>query len=521
MALQNDYSVEELIAQNSTSKQKFSKLEAERSAVIDRARECSKLTIPSVVTDDGHTETDDLVTPYQAVGSRLVHNLASKLLLALLPPNTSFFRLLPNDDVKNTLQQQQAGAVDELEKNLVMLEQAMMKQIEREALRVPIYEATKSLIIGGNALLYKTDTGLKSYKMENFVVSRDFSGNPVEIIAKEAVTKDTLPEDILTQLANDPDIADSAKVTIYTRAIFKEGKWYEFQEVEEIIVDGSDVKYNTIRELPFIPLRWTSINGESYGRGLVEQYLGDFRSLEGLYQLLMESSAVMSRVLFGKRAGSTVDIADINEAENGICILGDLENDITTLRVDKGADLQVPMQMVQDLIRRLEQAFLVASSAARDSERTTATEIRYMAADLEKSLGGVYSILSLELQRPLAYLLLNQSKANVESLGIDMIIVTGIEALGRNVELDKIRQFNQLIQELGSPEIILSRLNIDVYIEKIANSLSLDVTDLIKSQEQIQQEQAAAQEQALAQQGAGNLVDAGTKDLPQAMMQQG
>jgi hypothetical protein len=229
----------------------------------------------------------------------------------------------------------------------------------------------------------------------------------------------------------------------------------------------------------------------------------------------------MSRVLFGKRAGSTVDIADINEAENGICILGDLENDITTLRVDKGADLQVPMQMVQDLIRRLEQAFLVASSAARDSERTTATEIRYMAADLEKSLGGVYSILSLELQRPLAYLLLNQSKANVESLGIDMIIVTGIEALGRNVELDKIRQFNQLIQELGSPEIILSRLNIDVYIEKIANTLSLDVTDLIKSQEQIQQEQAAAQEQALAQQGAGNLVTAGTKDLPQAMMQQG
>lgn len=521
MAQQNIYTVEELITSNSTSKQKFSKLEAERSAVIDRARECSKLTIPSVVTDDGHTETDDLVTPYQAVGSRLVHNLASKLLLALLPPNTSFFRLLPNDDVKNTLQQQESGAVDELEKNLVILEQAMMKQIEREALRVPIFEACKSLIIGGNALLYKTETGIKSYKMENFVVSRDFSGNPVEIITKEAVTRDTLPEDILAQLANDPQIADSSKVTIYTRAILKEGKWYEFQEVEEIIVEGSDLTYNNIRELPFIPLRWTAINGENYGRGLVEQYLGDFRSLEGLYQLLMESSAVMSRVLFGKRAGSTVDIDDINGAENGICILGDLENDITTLQVNKNSDMQVPMQMVQDLIRRLEQAFLVASSAARDSERTTATEIRYMAADLEKSLGGVYSVLSLELQRPLAYLLLSQSKANVESLGIDMVIVTGIEALGRNVELDKIRQFNQLIQELGSPEIILSRLNVGVYIEKIANSLSLDVTDLIKSEEQLQQEQQAAQQQQLLQQGAGNLVDAGTQELPKQMMNQG
>lgn len=518
MAQQN-YTVEELLATNSTSKQKFSKLDADRSAVLDRARECSKLTIPSVVTDSGHTESDDLATPYQAVGSRLVHNLASKLLLALLPPNTSFFRLVPNQAVADQLKQQQ-GAKDQLETNLVALEQEMMRQIEREALRVPVFEACKSLIIGGNALLYKTETGIKSYKMANYVVSRDYSGNPVEIITRESVTRDTLPPDILTQLANDPEIADSSKVTIYTRAIYKEGVWYEFQEVEEILVDGSEAQYKDAKELPFIPLRWTSINGESYGRGLVEQYLGDFRSLEGLYQLLMESSAVMSRVLFGKRAGSTVDIDDINEAENGICILGDLENDITTLRVDKGADLQVPMNMVQDLIRRLEQAFLVASSAARDSERTTATEIRYMAADLEKSLGGVYSILSLELQRPLAYLLLKQAQANVEALGIEMVIVTGIEALGRNVELDKIRQFNQLIQELGSPEIILSRLNVGVYIEKIANSLALDVSNLIKSEQQIQQEQAQAQQQQLMQQGASNLVDAGTQQVPQAVIQQ-
>lgn len=516
---QTQYSVEELLSLNSTSKEKFSKLDSDRTAVLDRARECSKLTIPSVVTDSGHTESDDLATPYQAVGSRLVHNLASKLLLALLPPNTSFFRLVPDQAITETLKTQQ-GAKDKLETNLVALEQEMMRQIEREALRVPVFEACKSLIIGGNGLLYKTDTGIKSYKMSNYVVARDFSGNPVEIIARESVTRDTLPVDILTQLANDPEIADSSKVTIYTRAIFKEGVWYEFQEVEEILVEGSDKIYKDVKDLPFIPLRWTSINGENYGRGLVEQYLGDFRSLEGLYQLLMEASAVMSRVLFGKRAGSTVDIDDINDAENGTCILGDLENDITTLQVGKNADLQVPLQMVQDLIRRLEQAFLVASSAARDSERTTATEIRYMAADLEKSLGGVYSILSLELQRPLAYLLLQQAKANVEQLGIEMVIVTGIEALGRNVELDKIRQFNQLIQELGSPEIILSRLNVSVYIDKIANSLSLDVSGLIKTEEQIQQEQQAQQQQALMQQGAGNLVDASTKQLPQAAIQQ-
>ena len=506
------YSVEELLETDSTSREKFQKLDSSRSSVLDRARECSKLTIPSVVTDDGHTESDDLSTPYQAVGARLVHNLSNKLLLALLPPNTSFFRLLPNPEVVDVLKQQE-GNTDELEKNLVTIENEMMKQIEREALRVPIFEAIKSLIIGGNALLFKTEEGVKSYRMANYVVQRDFSGNPIEIIAKESLAKHSLPEDILQQVLSDPDLQEAENVTIFTRCIKKDGTWYMFQEVEGFVVEGSEQTFKADDEIPFIPLRWTSINGENYGRGLVEQYLGDFRSLEALYQLLLEASSVMSRVIFGKRAGSVLDVDDINEAENGVCILGDLENDITVLRVDKGADLQVPMNMVQDLTRRLEQAFLVASSAARDSERTTATEVRMMAADLENSLGGVYSLLSLELQLPLASLLLKQSKINVESLGIDLVIVTGVEALGRTAELDRIRQFNALLQEIGAPELVLSRMNVGVYIDKIANALSMDATGLIKSEEQIAQEQQAAQQEQMMQQGQQGLMNAAEAQL--------
>lgn len=516
---EKQYTPEEIISLDGSSKEKFSKLDSDRTSVLDRARECSKLTIPSVITDDGHTESDDLTSPYQAVGARLVANLANKLLLALLPPNTSFFRLLPQEEVKDLAKQQ--GANDEMERSLVAVENALMRQIEREALRVPIFEALKSLIIGGNALLYKTDAGIKSYRMANYVVQRDYSGNPVEIITKEEMRNAALPDDIREAIMTDPDLKEATKVVLYTRAIKKEGQWHTFQEVEDFLVPDSDEIVQDADKLPFIPLRWTSINGESYGRGLVEQYLGDFRSLEALYQLLLEASSVMSRVIFGKRAGSVLDVDDINNAENGVCILGDLEQDITTLRVDKAGDLQVPLNMIQDLTRRLEQAFLVASSAARDSERTTATEVRLMAADLESSLGGVYSLLSLELQQPLAYLLLAASNANVKALGIDVVVITGVEALGRTAELDKIRQFNALLQETGAGEMILQRMNIGAYIDKIANALSMDATGLIKSEEQIQQEQQAAQQQALTQQGAGNLVNAATQTLPEEAIKQG
>lgn len=130
-----------------------------------------------------------------------------------------------------------------------------------------------------------------------------------------------------------------------------------------------------------------------------------------------------------------------------------------------------------------------------------------MANDLEESLGGLYSIMSLELQRPLAHQLLNSSKVKVDIKLSDIVIVTGIDALGRNVELDKILQFTQIIQGMGSPELILPKMKLDGFIKMIGNAISLDVSTLIKTDEELQAEQSAQQEQQLAMQGATNVVD--------------
>jgi hypothetical protein len=74
---------------------------------------------------------------------------------------------------------------------------------------------------------------------------------------------------------------------------------------------------------------------------------------------------------------------------------------------------------------------------------------------------------------------------------------------------------------LGSPEIILSRLNVGAYISKIANSLGLDTSDLIKSDEQIQQEQQAAQQQQLLQQGGGAMAQEAGAEAGRQITQQG
>ena len=64
-------------------KTRWTKLDSERTAVIDRAKQCTELTIPSLLVDTAHTEEATLSTPYQSLGARATNNLASKLLLSL------------------------------------------------------------------------------------------------------------------------------------------------------------------------------------------------------------------------------------------------------------------------------------------------------------------------------------------------------------------------------------------------------------------------------------------------------
>ncbi len=74
-----------------TARQRYTQLTHDRTQFLDTAVDCSELTLPYLIKD----ETDGpyhkkLITPWQSVGASAVVNLAAKLSLALLPPQTSF-----------------------------------------------------------------------------------------------------------------------------------------------------------------------------------------------------------------------------------------------------------------------------------------------------------------------------------------------------------------------------------------------------------------------------------------------
>jgi len=480
----------------------YGALETRRRSLEYLWKESSKLTLPYIFPEEGISESAELPTPFNSIGPSAVNALASKLLLTLLPPTGNFFRLLPYEDDVEELDEDARQEVDTL---LSRAEQDILMEIDKQALRVPLYEAMKYLIITGNSLVYKVPNGsIKTFSPYEYVVERDYIGNVLKIVIREYISKTALPDKVIDLLEQDEenktDKTEEQEVAIYTVVLrTSSNKFSTYQEVEGNMIPGS---YKTYKEnlLPYIPLRWTSSNNEYYGRGLVEQYLGDLRRLEGLSQMLMEASGISAKTIFGLRPGSTTKIEDLNQAYNGDFIMGDLEREVSVLRVEKGNDLAVAERQAQLIESRLAQAFLMLSGQVRDSERTTATEVRAVAAELEATLGGTFSILAAELQLPLIALVMNDINPNFDEL-TEPAITTGVSAISREKDFNNLNIMMQTLSQLG-PEVVAQYLDIEGYLKAVSTSLGFDASTMVKTEEdrlkeqqqqmQMQQEQVAA-----------------------------
>ena len=82
------------------ARDRYTQLTRGRTQFLHTAVECSRLTLPYLIQEDLSSRPDHqkLHTPWQSVGAKCTVNLAAKLMLALIPPQTSFFKLQIRDD---------------------------------------------------------------------------------------------------------------------------------------------------------------------------------------------------------------------------------------------------------------------------------------------------------------------------------------------------------------------------------------------------------------------------------------
>ena len=433
--------------------------------------------------------------------------LASKLMLALLPPQTTFFKLQLRDDKLGT--ELPAEMRSELDLNFAKIERMVMDSIAASSDRVVVHQALKHLVVGGNALIYMGKDGLKHYPLNRYVVERDGNGHVIEIVTKELINKKLLPKNLVDEKMTNGVVGSSLHgddVEIYTHVKLDNNRWVWYQEAMDKRVPGSEGKAPK-NASPWLVLRFNTVDGESYGRGRCEEFLGDLKSLNALSQSIVEGAAAAAKVVFVVSPSSTTKPSTIAQAGNGAIVQGRPE-DIGVIQVGKTADFNTAMTMMQQLERRLAEAFLILN--VRQSERTTAEEVRLTQLELEQQLGGLFSLLTNEFLVPYLdrKLLVLQRSGELPKIPKDLVnptIVAGINALGRGQDRESLTTFIGTIAQTLGPEALMKYLNPDEAIKRLAAAQGIDVLNLVKSMEdqqaeaegQMQQEQDMAMMQAV------------------------
>ena len=156
------------------------------------------------------------------------------------------------------------------------------------------------------------------------------------------------------------------------------------------------------------------------------------------------------------------------------------------------------MQQIQE---RLSYAFLLTESTIRNADRVTAEEVRLVTQSIERQLGGIYSVLSQEFQLPLVNTVMRRMEKakklpKIPKDKVTPAIVTGIEALGRGNDLNRLDIYLAGIAQILGPEALAQHINMQEYMKRRASALGIDTEGLVRTQEEID---AKMQQQQMGQ----------------------
>lgn len=482
----------------SSAKSRYEMMKRKRDPYLRRARDCAALTLPALMPPEGHNEFAVLPEPYQGLGARAVVSLASRLMVAMYPPGKPSFKMDVPPEAR--IMSGDMAVSTDIEQGLVLSEKLIQSEIERKQWRRSTNLALQYLLVTGNCLEFmQPDNSIRIFRLDQYCVSRDMTGAVKEIITEEYLSPEALPEQARALVASD-DFSQS-RVPLYTHVKWNKGGFFDvYQEINGKLVSGTKGKYDV---LPYNALRYTSVIGEDYGRGKVEEHLPDLRTIDALSKSMIDGAAMASRnvVMIRPNAAGGINLRRrFTKADNGDVIVGNPE-DIVMLQFQNNNGMQLCAAELERQTREVSQAFLMGAATVRDSERTTAFEVRRMTEELEGTLGGVYSQLNQDMQHNRLKRLVLQMKRGKqlpdwpEGL-VEPVILTGLETLGREQDINRVQTALQFIQ--GLPPEVLNYIKFDTLLSKAFYGLNLP--DAVRSQAEVQQiqDQQAQQQAAMA-----------------------
>jgi hypothetical protein len=363
--------------------------------------------------------------------------------------------------------------------------------------------AVKLLMITGNALEYRDPVSKRThvYSIRDYTVKRDGSGTVMQIVLRERIAIADLPRDFM--VAHDwqqKDPYDSVQLfTGIFRETTKDGnvKYVVRQEVDQKSV-GKETSYPE-NLCPYIPLTWNLVQGEHYGRGIVEDYAGGIARLSELSHSLTMYEVEAMRLLHFVNPAAGVDVDEMNDAITGEFIQANItQGGIQAYEGGDARKMEVVKAEIQQLFGDLARAFMYTGNT-RDAERVTATEIRQNINEAQSTLGDAYSNLAEVWHQRLAYLLLVEEEPRIlpvlQTGGFRLDIMVGTAALNRASTVDRLLEATLAVQQIVPVLAQASRrFNVDAVIDQIFAGYGIDRASVSYTKEQLAQMQEQGQQ---------------------------
>ena len=520
--------------------ERYEKEHVERKSLLDSARRCAELTKPWVLPNEAQGPDDELPENFQSVGSRGVTNIVGKSLTALFSPHwfqhtlaaeIKYDRLVP-DEVKQDI-------ASELYMRDLVMQGVLMSAHNRSKEgdnRAPTSTfltrkraALDQLFVTGDVLEHLTnDYRLVVFRRDQYVTKRDSEALVCYHTIKERKDPMGLAEDMQAKAQLSPETMTAESAAERMTDMYTHVEWNPKSQVWVIQQELNGEVINEFEETvtPYFASTFELSPGENYGRGLVELNKGDLRSLDELELRRLDLLGVAAKQLWVTDYNSRVRERDLMKP-SGSFIKGRVEGgrvqDVALLGTAQISEFQILTQGISDKSKALGEAFLTESDVQPRGDRVTAFQVQRIALELDSALGGVYTSISDEQQLPLLARVTFQMEKErlIASMGEDIRIeaLTGFAALTREREATSAMTLVQVLAQLG-PQAI-QRINEDVLINLLTRGLGISEPGLVKTAEQIAQEQAAAAQQQLAASvnqkavdTVGNMVESAAAEAP-------
>lgn len=486
---------------------------ADRETMMSRKERLAEVTIPSTLPDKNYKVKNEAMTNgASSLGTQGATNIVNKLMLAMFAPGVSFMKLELATAVKaKFLEQMQLKDDSLLTDVLAEGEREALRVLEQSGSRPALYEGLAALVCVGDVLMDLSDSSVISFiSLRDYAVERNRKGVVLRLIFREITRVQDLEKEAEMEYRRAiPTCKPMDKVTVYTTVRLTRGMYRSTLYVDDVELSARHSGKWKSENLPYRALTWRLPIGQDYGVSLAEDYSNDLGTHDIISESMADGAVLASQFRWACNPTGITQPEDVMKGANGDVIPAD-PKDLSLIFANMGNQLETIMRTEEVYARRLGRGFLLNTAVTRNSERTTAEEVRIQAIELEQSLGGVYSRLAIDMQAPIARWQLKAANINIRGTKIEPTIITGLDALSRSAELQRMMGFLSDVSTLASiPAETRLMLNEEPIISDMAAGRGVNRRKYVATVDEINARRQEAAQSEANQQAVQTGVEAG------------